>query len=199
MADDERIAALRALTASVRDVVEATIRTGLDPGALRPLSDAAAALAARLGEVVDDDPRAARSHGPGLRDPGALYATNPALGSCNPIAPVVTIERCEAGSVSGTVRFGMAHIGPPGLAHGGIVAAVLDQVLGLAAQSAGHRGMTVELQVRYRRGTPLGAVLPLSASLVDASGRRSRARGEIRDGEGRISAEAEAIFVAPAG
>jgi acyl-coenzyme A thioesterase PaaI-like protein len=195
----DRIRSLKALTVAVRGVVDATIRTGLGPAELDALTSQADDLAAHLRRVVDDDPRSARSHGPGLTEPGNLYATNPALGTCNPVAPEVAIEVSDDGSVRGTVRFGLAHIGPPGLVHGGVIASVLDQVLGVAGQAAGHPGMTVELSVRFRRPTPVERVLPFEARYVATAGRRIEAWGAIYDGDAQISAEATAIFVLPAG
>ena len=51
-----------------------------------------------------------------------------------------------------------AYEGPPGLVHGGVVALLLDQILGGAADHAGVPGMTGTLTVRYRKGTRLGPV-----------------------------------------
>jgi uncharacterized protein (TIGR00369 family) len=192
------MASLKALTVAVRDVVDGTLSTGLGATELDALTPRAESLAADLHRVVDDDPRAARSHGPGLAEPGNLYATNPALGSCNPIAPEVVVEQGDAGSVRGTVRFGLAHIGPPGLAHGGVIASVLDQVLGIATQVAGHPGMTVELTVRFRRPTPIEQVLAFEARHVETTGRRTQAWGAIYDSQGDLAAEATATFVGPA-
>ncbi len=195
----ERNQSLEALTVAVRAVVDATMRTGLGPDELDAMAIRADELAADLRAVTDDDPRSARSHGVGLSDPRSLYATNPALGNCNPIAPEVEIEVNDDGSVRGTVRFGLAHIGPPGLAHGGVIASVLDQVLGIAGQAAGHPGMTVELSVRFRRPTPIERLLPFEARYVATTGRRIEAWGAIYNGEGAIAAEATAIFVLPVG
>jgi uncharacterized protein (TIGR00369 family) len=193
-----RMASLKALTVAVRGVVDGTVRTGLGATDIDALTPRAESLAADLLRIVDDDPRAARSHGPGLAEPGNLYATNPALGSCNPIAPEVVVEGSDADAVRGTVRFGLAHGGPPGLAHGGIIASVLDQVLGIATQVAGHPGMTAELTVRFRRPTPIERVLAFEARHVETTGRRTQAWGAIYDGQGEIAAEARAIFVGPA-
>jgi acyl-coenzyme A thioesterase PaaI-like protein len=193
----DRMAALKALTMAVRQVVDGTVRTGLGAADIDALRPQAESLAAELHRSVDDDPRSARSHGPGLAEPGNLYATNPALGSCNPIAPEVIVETGDAGAVRGTVRFGLAHGGPPGLAHGGVIASVLDQVLGIATQVAGHPGMTAELTVRFCRPTPIERVLAFEARHVDTSGRRTEAWGAIYDGDGRIAAEASAIFILP--
>jgi acyl-coenzyme A thioesterase PaaI-like protein len=46
--------------------------------------------------------------------------------------------------------------GPPGAAHGGIVAAYLDEILaGAAVSQTGRLYVTGELSVRYVRGTPI--------------------------------------------
>jgi len=43
-----------------------------------------------------------------------------------------------------------------GMAHGGIVALLLDEAVGWAAWHAGHPGVTGRLQVSYRRPLKLG-------------------------------------------
>jgi acyl-coenzyme A thioesterase PaaI-like protein len=191
------MASLKALTAAVRGVVDGTVRTGLGAADIEVLTRRAESLAVELHRSVDDDPRAARSHGPGLAEPGDLYATNPALGSCNPIAPEVVVEVVDASAVRGTVRFGLAHGGPPGLAHGGVIASVLDQVLGIATQIAGHPGMTAELTVRFLRPTPIERVLAFEARHVETTGRRIEAWGGIYGDDGQLAVEATAIFVLP--
>jgi acyl-coenzyme A thioesterase PaaI-like protein len=46
--------------------------------------------------------------------------------------------------------------GPPGIAHGGIVAAYLDEVLaGAAVNHTGRLYLTGELKIRYVKGTPI--------------------------------------------
>jgi len=50
--------------------------------------------------------------------------------------------------------------GPPGAAHGGIVAAYLDEVLaGAVVHHAGRLYVTGELTVRYVKGTPIERLL----------------------------------------
>lgn len=96
--------------------------------------------------------------------------------------------------IHATCTLGAAHGGPPSGAHGGVVASMLDQTLGVAARAAGASGMTVSLHVDYRRPTPLGTPLTLSARYAGSSGRTSTATGEIV-AEGVVVAEASAVFV----
>jgi acyl-coenzyme A thioesterase PaaI-like protein len=193
----DRHAALEELTTSVRRLVEATVGTGHPAPELRSLAAEVDALADRLGAVLDDDPWTARSSA-GVEDPGGLMGINPAIGRANPLSPVMDLQVGE-GSVQGTVRFDLQHVGPPYRAHGGVIAAVFDQALGIAAIAGGSPGMTGSMTVRYRRATPLRDDLRIEARMVGGEGRVSHATGEIYDDEGRVTAEAEAMFVQPKG
>lgn len=193
----DRHDALEVLTASVRRLVEASVATGLGADELRTVAADVDRVADRLVAALDEDPWVARSYGPGLADVTSLMGINPAIGVCNPLAPVVRVDIAEDASVSGAVRFTLPHVGPPHRAHGGVVASLFDQLLGIAAIAAGSPGMTRSLSVTYRRATPLHADLPIEARIDAVDGRTSRASGVIRGVDGRVTAEAEATFVEP--
>lgn len=193
----DRHDALETLTTAVRGLIEATVTTGHDPERLRALAADVDDLTRKLVEAVDDDPWPARSYGPGVTDAPSLMGINPAIGNCNPIAPVVELKIGEDAAVEGRVRFGVSHVGPPYRAHGGVVASVFDQVLGVATIAAGSPGMTASMTVTYRRATPLHEDLRVEASFAGVEGRTSRARGAIYDTDGRITAEAVATFIQP--
>jgi acyl-coenzyme A thioesterase PaaI-like protein len=189
--------ALEALTRAVRELNEATVSTGLDGVELGALVAEVDELSARLTATLDDDPWRARSYGPGIAESGRVMGINPAIGYCNPTAPVVRLGSPEGGSVSGTVIFGLAHVGPPYRAHGGVIASVFDQVLGVANIGAGAAGMTKSMTVTYRRATPIRVELRIEGAFAGREGRTSHATGVIYDEEGRPTAEAEATFVQP--
>jgi acyl-coenzyme A thioesterase PaaI-like protein len=191
----ERHEALETLTTAVRRLVEATVGTGHQAEHLRAVAAEVDALTDRLGDVLDEDPWSARFYGPGITDPSSMMAINPAIGRANPLAPVIDIRIGEDTTVGGTVRFDLQHVGPPYRAHGGVVASVFDQVLGIAAIAGGSSGYTGSMTVRYKRATPLREELRFAARMVGAEGRISHATGEIYDSEGRVTAEAEATFV----
>jgi acyl-coenzyme A thioesterase PaaI-like protein len=88
------------------------------------------------------------------------------------------------------------HAGPPDALHGGWVASLLDQLLGMANASAGLGGMTVELTIRYRKATPLNVPLTIRARTDSVEGRKVFASGEIVAG-GDVTAEATGVFVRP--
>ena len=189
----DRHDALETLTTAVRRLVEATVRTGHDADRLEALATRVDALADELGSTLDDDPWKARSRGDFVSDPAGIMGINPAVGRSNPTAPVVDLRLGEGG-LAGTVRFDMQHVGPPYRAHGGVVASLLDQALGLAVIAGGSPGMTTSMTVRYRRATPLQEDLRFEARITSAEGGTSTATGEIYDNEGRVTAEAEATF-----
>ncbi|MFW0785054.1 PaaI family thioesterase [Gordonia sp. CPCC 206044] len=90
---------------------------------------------------------------------------------------------------------GPQYEGPGGLVHGGVIALVLDQVLGRAAVAAGSPGMTGTLTVRYRQGTALGPVR-VEAWFERAEGRKGFAKGTLSTAAG-VCAEGEGIFIMP--
>ena len=88
------------------------------------------------------------------------------------------------------------HEGPSGTVHGGWVASLLDQLLGTANIVAGVGAMTAELTIRYRKGTPIGVPLTMSARTDSVDGRKVFASGEIV-ADGVVTAEATGVFIRP--
>jgi uncharacterized protein (TIGR00369 family) len=87
------------------------------------------------------------------------------------------------------------HQGFPGLAHGGIAAAVLDEAMGWAMYAAGAWAMTARMEVRYRKSLPLREEVTVGAEVVRERGRRLEAQAEIRDSAGRLLAQANGLFM----
>ncbi|OPX15129.1 hypothetical protein B1964_11515 [Gordonia sp. i37] len=112
----------------------------------------------------------------------------------NPVAPPVVVHH-DGDLAFAEFELGPAYEGPAGLVPGGMVAAVLDQLLGSAAEHAGHPGMTGTLTVRCRQGTALGPIRA-EARLDRVEGVKSIATGRILTADG-VTAEAEGIFILP--
>jgi acyl-coenzyme A thioesterase PaaI-like protein len=87
------------------------------------------------------------------------------------------------------------HQGFPGLAHGGIAAAAIDEAMGWAMYAADAWAMTARLQVKFRRPIPLGERLEVSAEVVRDRGRWLEAEGSLRIAGGPLLAEAKAVFM----
>lgn len=100
------------------------------------------------------------------------------------------------GVVVGKAWFGPGAQGPPGHAHGGALAAVLDEAMGAAAWSAGHFVLCVELTTRFRRRLPLGTTALLEARVERVAGRKVYTRAVVRDVAGEPFCEGEALNIA---
>ncbi len=83
--------------------------------------------------------------------------------------------------------------GYPGVVHGGIVAAILDEVIGRVAMIGNHHHfmMSVKLQIKYRQPVPIRTELQAVGRIVRLRGRLGTAAGEIRLPNGEVAAEAE--------
>lgn len=92
------------------------------------------------------------------------------------------------------VWFGPETEGPPGHAHGGSIAAVLDEVLGLAAWNAGYPIVVGNLTVGFRSLLPLQQVVTVETDIVSAAGRKVMVHGRICNG-GTVYAEGEALCI----
>ncbi|MBI2913260.1 MAG: PaaI family thioesterase [Chloroflexi bacterium] len=103
--------------------------------------------------------------------------------------------RIEDGVAVGRFVARRVHQGYPGLAHGGIAAAALDEAMGWAMYAAGAWAMTARMEVKYRRPLPLGQELTVTARVSRDRGRWLEATGEIRGAAGEIVAEARGVFM----
>src|SRR5512133_321424 len=92
------------------------------------------------------------------------------------------------------IWFGPETEGPPGNAHGGSIAAVLDEVLGLAAWAAGYPIVVGNLNVSFRNLLPLQQVMTVETDIVSAEGRKVMVHGRIVRGE-TVYAEGEALCI----
>ena len=96
--------------------------------------------------------------------------------------------------IRGRATFGYAYEGPPTCVHGGIIAALFDEVMGAANIIAENPGLTGTLTVRYRRPTPLLAPLDIVARYAGSERRKVFTWGGIYH-DGVLTAEAEGIFI----
>lgn len=93
------------------------------------------------------------------------------------------------------VLIGPAAQGPPGHAHGGSMAALLDEAMGGAAWMNGHPVVAAELTARFRAMLPLNSRVIVEAWVQSVEGRKVRTRGVLRSEDGRLYAEGEALFI----
>lgn len=115
-------------------------------------------------------------------------------GALNPASAGVRYHRDGDGAV-GRVTFGPIHEGPPGRAHGGIVAAVFDEVMGAVFRvTADSSSFTGSLSVRFEGPALLGQPLEFRARRVAIDGRKHLVEGTGRGPDGQF-ASATGTFI----
>lgn len=124
-----------------------------------------------------------------------VHELNPLSGLSNPLSPPLN-SWIENGRAYGKLQAGWAYEGPPGCVHGGFVAAIFDEFMGMAQMLGKQPGMTGTLSVRYHSPTPLNTELRLNAWLEGTEGRKTRMRAEMHAGD-RLTATCEALFIRP--
>jgi acyl-coenzyme A thioesterase PaaI-like protein len=188
------------LVEAVRDLVTAVVLTDVGPAeraeAARRIAAVTDALRARqrpeplfLVRHPDGRVESLLQAGSGRLNPQAppvewvVRPTEPAPGT-EP-SPVEVRARCT---------FTASHAGSPGRVYGGVIALVLDEVLGAATRAAGASGMTVALSVSLKGPTPIGRPVDVVARYTGGEGRKSFVAGEVV-ADGAVTAEATAIYV----
>jgi acyl-coenzyme A thioesterase PaaI-like protein len=119
-------------------------------------------------------------------------------GPWNPLGIGIEVHR-EGDEAVATVQLGAAFEGAPGRSHGGIVAAIFDDVLGYLLTLENTPGFTGELTVRYHAPTPIHQPLEFRARLQRRDGRKLHtvAQARVADGpDAPVVASAEAVFIA---
>ena len=130
----------------------------------------------------------------GAAGPGDRFQHCFGCGPAHPAGLRVRCFRTKAGSddVVSPIVIPRQYEGPPGAAHGGIVAAYLDEVLGGAiARVTGRWSITGELAVRYVKPVP-------TETPILGHGRVVRDHGRYLDVEGRLEALGSGTLLATA-
>ena len=183
----------RRLAAAMRDVIERIITTEAPEEELRVAAD----RLERYAEHLLTHPRQYITWGTPEASVagtvGGFFDLSPFMGRANPLSPPIDLW-VDGDVVRGKVTFGWAYQGPPGHLHGGYVAALFDESLGLTQSMTGSPGMTGTLTVRYRKPTPLLTELRIEARVLRIEGRKIFTEARLYAGD-MLTAEAEAIFI----
>ena len=108
------------------------------------------------------------------------------MGQANPVAPPMIVSHDGSASIC-EITLGERFVGAPGLCHGGVIAAIYDQLLGHAVLWAERSGLTVDLQITYRRPTPLHTPLRFTARVDRTQGRSTYVSGTCHRGDTLLS------------
>lgn len=180
-------------TQSLRELVDAGLRTLVDDEEVRAVQAEVEALTARLRASQLDGAYGVRFSAQGRGRPWG----NTVVGLRNAVAPPLRIEHHpdRDGRVWSDFHLGAVYEGPPGLVHGGVSALLLDQLLGESAGAGGRPGMTATLTLTYRQGTPLGD-LRGEAWIERLEDHKTWCRGHLVGPDG-VTVEAEGLFILP--
>jgi acyl-coenzyme A thioesterase PaaI-like protein len=107
----------------------------------------------------------------------------------------VRFERDGASGASAKVVIDPKYQGWRGVAHGGVVMMLLDEVMAHASGVAGQRGMTASVAIRFRNPVPLGVELTLRAEVKWHRRNVLGVEGTLSGPDGLTLASAEGNFV----
>ncbi|QDP79128.1 PaaI family thioesterase [Nocardia otitidiscaviarum] len=106
--------------------------------------------------------------------------------------------RRSGDEVTGTVVFDECHQGAPGLVHGGVASAALDEAAGAILLGHTLPAVTAQLNIAFSRPIPLGRPVTVRAALDRREGRKLHIAARLElDGETAATADALFIVVEP--
>ena len=117
-------------------------------------------------------------------------------GGANAQGMQLTFEQDDAAKrIRGKFRLGAEYQGGPGFIHGGIIATVLDEVMGKVCRFRGVRAVTAELDIKYLKPVLVDVDLVVEGYETELTGRNLHLVGEIRDASGTLLAQGRGRFV----
>jgi len=107
----------------------------------------------------------------------------------------VQFRLLDDGSVSAEHTISEAQQGPPGYAHGGALASLLDEAMGAASWFSGKFTVSVHLGFDYQRPVAVGADIRIVGKVDRREGRKIFTSGAILLADGSVAVTGEGIFV----
>ena len=88
------------------------------------------------------------------------------------------------------------YTGPPGHAHGGIIATILDEAMGKVNKLRQVVALTSQITVTYLKPVPLNKLLRVESREVRVKGRSHVNMAEILNQKGEVLASSQGVFIA---
>jgi len=133
---------------------------------------------------------------------GNSLSYRPISGNCNAVSPqmqyfLLQEPQDENKKLIGKVTFAPAYEGPPGLVHGGYIAACMDEMFGIAVSHSDIKEpcMTGTMKVIYRAPVPLQQEIIYTSWVEREEGRKVFAKCTVTDSNNNLCCEGEAIFL----
>jgi acyl-coenzyme A thioesterase PaaI-like protein len=122
-----------------------------------------------------------------------IFADSVVSGRANPMGFAAQFWR-EDDVACMRVTFGKAFEGAPERAHGGVVAALLDEVMGLMNAIYGAMAFTGQLDITYHAPTPIGQPVEARARLTRSDDRKRFVEATLH-ADDVLVASAKALFI----
>ncbi len=122
-----------------------------------------------------------------------LFSDSVVAGAANPMGLGAQLWR-DGDVACMRVTLGKAFEGAPGRAHGGVVAALLDEVMGLMNVIHGSMAFTAQLDISYHAPTPVGEPIVARAWLARRDDRKHFVEATLHADV--LVASAKALFIA---
>ena len=117
-------------------------------------------------------------------------------GGANARGMLLTFEQDDAAKrIRGNFRLGAEYQGGPGFIHGGIIATVLDEVMGKVCRFREVRAVTAELTIEYLKPVLVDKDLVVEGYEIEMKGRNLYLAGDVRDASGQVLARGKGRFV----
>ncbi len=111
-------------------------------------------------------------------------------GKTNPVGLKMTFA-VHADHIIGTLLTHTNHAGPPGVVHGGVIAAAVDESFSVFTRSGlGQDALTVRLEMVYRQPAALGTTLAVDVRLKEETRKTLNVKAVVTVEE-KVIAEAE--------
>ncbi|RVX43186.1 thioesterase superfamily protein [Nonomuraea polychroma] len=130
-------------------------------------------------------------------DLGSHYSRCFGCGDDHPTGLHLTARTPDGATVEAEFTVGEAHQGAPMLAHGGVLAAAMDEVIGMSVYLFHKPYVTGRLETDYLLPVPVGTTLHLRAWCNGIVGRKAylEAEGRIGAPGGPVAVRAAALFI----
>ena len=177
------------LADSVRRLIAAAATTSASASDLAVARDLAEAAAAALAPAPSAAEHRCRT------EAGSRATVNPFGSAENPLAPPLRQLPSARGEYVAEFTLSPAYEGPPGRAHGGIIAGILDHASGFAVASLDILAVTVSLTVNLHQATPYGEPLTVKAQAGERDGRKVWVDAAISTTDGEVTASCRALML----
>lgn len=104
-------------------------------------------------------------------------------------------RRDDDAALVGRAWFGPMAEGPPGHAHGGSMAALLDEVMGASCWLNGHRVLAAKIEITFKKSLALGGIATFMGRPLQVDGRRLTAEGTLWSPSDDVVATGTGLFI----